>query len=434
MPLKFRSQFFPLVLIPTSLFLLLFSGFIPNQRINSMIKSDAQENLVFLSDYPGSRDKIHVKDQYTECIALSMGQDSTHPDRWFASFQGYMLGNCLDIGQTLNLNYEQNPNFSTGSASEQRPYSRFWHGYQIVTRPILAIGGWSLLTGVLTIGLAISIYILLRIADKANVGFALEIQIVVFFFALDIQTLFDSPHALIQLITFYATFCCIIQSIVHNASLVSVFVAGYFVNFFSMFTNQGVLVVLATSVIAISVQRSENYWRGSRVAVALIAGWCSSQVLRFVFWLLWASPEEISRNISSSTLFASLPQFADRGRVWKVGFTFDQLSNYWNELGIRSNIAYSVAVGGFALSALFILINRRKKDLARLIQLQMALFLSFLSWITIFATHTSLHAIFTWRLLPALCAGSASLSSLFLLENVRVRGSRKQHRIETSSS
>lgn len=198
---SYRSFWATLVLAPL---LIILVNFIPSTFvINALARADAK-GLISKENYPPSRDSFFVSDRYTECIAMAMGIKMDYPSI-LDGIKGEFIGNCYDLQIALNKKppsfaeisehfkewqkaqvithvseYQYNketykshfihdgvklntlfndyvsffnaaPSLNSRlryietSASEPHPYIRFWHGYQILSRPILTFFGIEVL-------------------------------------------------------------------------------------------------------------------------------------------------------------------------------------------------------------------------------------------------------------------------------------------------
>jgi hypothetical protein len=410
-----------LVLIPISWILLLLTGLISNDLIVSNIRTDVVQGSFELADYPAGRDGQSVRDQYTECIGVTMGINRNDPKDHLAPFRGYMLGNCSDLGLQISFPANQNPGFPTGSASEPNPYSRFWHGYQIVTRPFLALGGWDLLCACLAIALLLSTILLVRASSSREVQVALLILQCGLLIGLDIKSIISSPLVLISLTTTNVIAWLILRSSHQPAPTTQLMLSGYFLNFFLLLVNQGLIVIILTTICLIALSELNKpailFQALTRSFSLLAVGWVLALLVRILFWRLWSPLGEIIESLRSTTISADLPALDGLNPAQKLQVATSTNFEYWRQSGYRSDLLEGLSIVG-VVSLTSLLILRRDFLRLRTSLIHLAIILvSFASWFGMFATHSTLHAIFVWRAIPGLLASTLSICVLHLVRS-----------------
>lgn len=117
---------------------------IPNQAIVSQLMTGAEQRLWDTTDYPldgiGHATErfgfAGVSDAFTQCIALTMGlggDDTSGP--LMNALNGPHLGTCSKAVPAVER-------LAAGEAPEESfMYNRYWNGFTVLTRPLLAWGG-----------------------------------------------------------------------------------------------------------------------------------------------------------------------------------------------------------------------------------------------------------------------------------------------------
>lgn len=404
----------PLLYVPISIILLICTGFIPNERILDNLKTDIEKGRFHLADYPRSPDGLVVRDQYTECIAATMGipQDGA----WSPSspLKGEMIGNCFDLAALLKLEADQNPGFPTQTAGEPRPYSRFWHGYQIFTRPILWMGGWSLLLALTTLTLCVAVYGYLSAFASGSERLSAALLLGSMFIGLDVRSILESPLVLIFFAVLLLLTSIFIKSIKTTPSQLSAILVGFFLNFFFMLVNQGVAFVFILISLVIALRSSNKitdaFSLGISQLLGVLLGWIGGFILRLVVWLTWEKPTEIIHNLQSSTINAQLPVLEGQNSAQRALIALQTNADYWLQLGSKS--VFLVIAAALTLStAILILLARQLWPVALRLGIEVgAITAALLVYLVVFATHSTLHAIFVWRIIPTYLAGILAIS------------------------
>ena len=154
----FKSFGMVLLLELGFLALSLLAGAVPNSAITSHLQSAIKGGEWSAIDYSKGTQGDQL-DHYTECIALSIGLGrSGHPGLVGRAIADPQLGPC-DIAVPALRAWQ-------GKSAAYQDYFRYWNGYTVLTRPILAIAGVRALRIVSAILLWLSVityfYILVR--------------------------------------------------------------------------------------------------------------------------------------------------------------------------------------------------------------------------------------------------------------------------------
>lgn len=151
---------------------------VPDSLILSHLISDEQRGLLVDQDFPADGTG-GTSDGFTECVSVTMGLgDSQDTNPFTSAISSSTLGPCSWAAPTLaGLGEGQQV-----SADRVIEYPRFWHGYTVITRPLLALGGIGMLKlvlGVLFIGsiLMAALALARRVSRWAVVGLLLPILI-----------------------------------------------------------------------------------------------------------------------------------------------------------------------------------------------------------------------------------------------------------------
>jgi hypothetical protein len=123
-----RLFFIYCLVLAAMLLLVILANIVPNKLIwDNVARSLPSENYVVS---PG--DLVQL-DQFTECIAVTVGllprDVSIHP--FIRAVGSPTLGRCEVAGRALAED--------SGDANSYFYYWRYWHGYQVLSRPILAL-------------------------------------------------------------------------------------------------------------------------------------------------------------------------------------------------------------------------------------------------------------------------------------------------------
>jgi hypothetical protein len=268
---------------------------IPNTLIiNQLSRADTQ-SFISKENYPPSRDGAFVSDRYTECVAMTMGI-KIDQSSFLDGLKGEFVGNCYDLQIAFNkippslnqisehfidwqkaqgINHVSEYSYSKEtyknhfiddgvklsrlfndyvsffnavpslnsrlryietSASEPHPYIRFWHGYQILTRPILAYLGIEALRFIsgcffiLSLGL---IAYFLNKKEKRGGGIIGGLFLILMLISLDIKEIITNY---IHAVTLSAMFLSSLATVYFNRAHQKI-LAGFWGMYFSFLLN-----------------------------------------------------------------------------------------------------------------------------------------------------------------------------------------------------
>ena len=439
--------------------LLLTSSLIPNPTILNHLEFDANRGALILENYPPAKDGSYLSDRYTECVAITMGINPSRDQSLFDGLKGEFIGNCYDLAITLHkppasvdviakrfdswkkefgwdgvlnsrgikdkntyremilggefssvkifdevVNFFNSPptlesrlRFTEQSAIEPHPYVRFWHGYQIITRPSIAIGGVSFLRivgGGFFLGSVLLVCIFL--AKKYTPSIAITFCVL---FLLSIDTreiLSNSIHAI--------GMASMMVSAVYAARLNSAkakLMCGFWGMYFSFLLNiqVGLLMTfwLSYDLYLLNSRPIIELKKSLQSSILWGGGVLLSFVYKFVISLLILSHKEVT------SIFLS----AIENRSWggdhglnDVAYDFLAMMvlnlRFWFFEGWRS---YTLI--GFCFFAIVFQIAHIKYYKKYLVFDLICILLVLLSLFGIL-NHSLLHGLFVWRVLPTL--------------------------------
>lgn len=127
--------------------LLVGSLLISDERIADQLVSARQDGEFSAQNWTSKR-PAHLEDKFADCFGSSqgLGNDSALS----SALRSPNLGSCPSANLMLD-EYE-----ATGELTQAWEYFRYWHGYAIVTRPLLAVLGMAFTRHVLTLSIAAS--------------------------------------------------------------------------------------------------------------------------------------------------------------------------------------------------------------------------------------------------------------------------------------
>jgi len=363
--------------------LLVLAQTVPDAAIVGHLR-DSQASLAHeygLSPITGA-----LVDTFTDCVAVGNGIGSRPESGWWArAVRGNAIGNCAQLRAWL---------------SDPRPggfdYFRYWHGYTIVTRPVLAAGSYDLLRAVTAGALVIACAVLLVVVARV----------------LDLRTALCLAAALA-----YASIDAAAASVMHSFSWIVAAVAGcyaalarpermwrpelWFVigattSYLDMLNNPLVTLTLPLVVALLRAPPAESASGRPLRAVALAAGcWALGYFglwsVKFVLAWIELGPRALS--VIAGTALERLAGDTGHGKPFPGLATLSNLRHlavpWWRMLA-------SLALCGLLLWRIF-----RARSVLALFPgaLLMAVALLPIAWFEVFANHSTVHNPFTFRIL-----------------------------------
>ena len=260
---------------------------IPNTGIVSHLRSAVKEGELSPLDYSKGSMGDQV-DHYTECIALTIGIGNT-------GYRGFVRNALADpeLGPCdtaiARLSAGRAPNRATGihrasphpvSGDFRGPafqdYFRYWHGYAIVTRPMLALFGVAATRALAALALVASAAWMVMAAGR-RLGWWVPVALTVPFVAtVDVWDLPGSiPHALSMAVALAGGALVVARTSGDALSWVRwSLVAGCLYGFVDLMTNPPLAWALtAWSVAAVCMHRAEPPRRVAAAGVVATAAW-----------------------------------------------------------------------------------------------------------------------------------------------------------------
>jgi hypothetical protein len=236
---------------------------------------------------------------------------------------------------------------------------------------------------------------------------------------LDVRTIYSSPLVLISLTVTNVVAWLIIRSAPQSPKGTHLIVSGYCLNFFLLLVNQALIVIFLTTVSLIALgelsKPSKYFPVLTRTYFLLAFGWFLALLTRILFWRLWSPFDEIIESLQSTTVSADLPALEGLNSARKLQVAITTNFDYWRQSGYRSKLLEGLSVIGFFFLVSLLTKNRDFGRLRTFLVQNSIVYLSFACWFGVFATHSTLHAIFVWRAIPSLLAATLSICILFLL-------------------
>jgi hypothetical protein len=345
------------------------------------------------------------------------------------------LGNCSDLAR-----FTKAGDPDSAPAIEPNPYSRFWHGYQVITRPSLAVGGTSLAT---TAGACFFLLAsaLLGLALWKVVGLPSVIFSAVLLMGLDLRELMSNSMQSIAMGSILLTGVLAALAINKRAShrFILMFIAGVLAGFLTMLFNQAAWLPL---IVMLEICRPYRItWRvtGKNVAISAfgwLAGFFYANFTRAISRLAFEAPGDVVRDYVTSAKSRTVGttqtnivgfELQPSSLLHFLGNALTRNIDEWQMLGVRPAL---VAVSTIVLTLAAIVASRRAAALVR----QASLIATGVLGMGLLLEHSWLHSIFTFRLIPVVLAGCSLIAAVELSRFSRQSSMSRKRGTQTESA
>lgn len=349
-------------------------------------------------------DNGRVIDADTECIGMSVGLDLSEPrgDLLHRAVNAQSLYGCDAIMPWINGSKEQSV----------RDYFRYWHGYLLIARPVLAAMPYNDLRGYLfTISLGLFVWLLWRIGEDFGPKTAL---------ALAAPFVVINAMGLMVVATKAATWLLAIGAGLAlsrrksaEAPYLLFFILGALTAYFDFFTGPAFIFCFAAMISAIYETRAGRtpQWAPFILVGAFWAvGWAG-----FILIKIAIAAAVLDANVWRDFLDAAL--FRVRGETAHVDSFIPGAALYENIAAMKTFWA-PVAIISFVILPLATKARRaRWAALSRSRSVLLGIAAAPLLWMEVFSNHTQIHAAFTqinyapaFMLAALILAGSRALA------------------------
>ncbi|WP_344003439.1 hypothetical protein [Microbacterium paludicola] len=391
---------------------------IPDARIVGQLASDLDAGLWVGSDEavdPVTRGGR--SDAYTDCIVITagLGDDGINPLRSALTLPH--LGSCQPAAAGISalLAGETPPVEAT--------YARYWGGFAVFTRPLLAFGGLGALrifAATAAIAAVAGLFFVLRRRTSVWVPLALVAPL-----ALTTNLLGQVGYGVIHVLEFAVMVACAIGGVLaarHGMFLVgavSVFAGGVFV-FVDFLHNPPLawaLFAFSAAASFVAQRRSESHPVRQAIVAVVVAsvGWIAG------YALTWASRWGIG--ILSGA--ATFDEIAGKVALWTDGSGEEAVAAGLGG-GIRKNahfwltfvpFAWLVLAACLLLVAIVIVVAVRRKAFPALgvAGVLAAVAVIPLVWLEVLPAHSQHHYFFVYRAIPGAVAVLAAAAAMFFV-------------------
>jgi hypothetical protein len=283
------------------------------------------------------------------------------------------------------------------SASEPHPYIRFWHGYQILTRPVLALSGIESLRFISACFFILSLTLIAYFLRKKEMGGG----IIAGLFLILMLISFDTKEIItnyIHAITLSAMFLSSLATVYFNRAHQKI-LAGFWGMYFSFLLNIQIGLIMVFWLSWVAYQPKSLTIKEYKPLFKNTILW--SIGILFSFFYKYGLVSFIFFNQNNISLFTDAVwdrSFAGHNTVTE--FVYDYFTmlgsnlKFWSFLGFRFWIVL--------LSAFLVFIYQMTNKKLNKSYLQVELLIILLGFVSlgILLNHSLLHSIFVWRIMP----------------------------------
>ena len=374
------------ILLATFFVLVVATASIPLSAIKGNLKASVQ-TIAQEGEYPVHGPSLTMQDNFTDCVMLNLaaGTDADHP---MASAMANTLhfGNGDIISDTRDL--------LDGGQVESRLYARYWHGNQVLLRPLLCFMDYQ--------SIRVFNYVLLTLLALACILLGYR-QISRAFAAVLVLGLIAVAGWLVPLnMQYVACFGVMLTAMLllllmpnrfHStrAACVLFFVIGGVAQFFDLLTTP--LITLGLPLIVWCLIHKPD--RAARMVILLSLMWFLG------YASLWASKWVLAGIITGNDVIGDAVQSARLrtagGEMAEQGLTATAIYKmYWSALvSTRALIAEAVVI--VAIAILYRCYSRPRRIISANLWLLLIAAMPVV-WTLVLAQHTFLHHFFTWRI------------------------------------
>ena len=333
-------------------------GITSDARIAAHLRDAVQRGVLTSNPYPVSQfgHYGHNYDMQTECMALGMNLTNAESGllRRIAASQTVWVPRAQTTGNACG-------NLVGGLQSHtlktEEPYARYWHGYQIYSRPLLSVmslGAYRRITAALLYGSLI--FLALRLAQTFG-PWAWPVTLLPFFLIGDMFTVpfVATAHALSLAWGFFSVGIAHML-ISHDPELRDLtlplwcFTAGMIANYLSYIINTPLAPALIGSlVIAHEVTRANRPLSNSVVyAFGLIASWYAGYFIEWISKWVFAALV-LGFHEAAGEVMNRFSLYAHEGDQMAIRILDATKSNYWNAGGRLLLTCFGASVAAVAI-------------------------------------------------------------------------------------
>lgn len=365
---------------------------VPDHAIIARLADDVHEGRLG-SDY----DKFPLggtRDGFTECIGATLGVDPAHPSVLHRTIRNPQQEGCPPTVRAVTA-------WDHGQPAPARAYWRYWHGYTVVSRPAIALGGLTGARIVVALALAAAAYLFVRTFAR-RIGWTPAVLLLVPS-AIAGDLLFSPmsfPHGL-SLAVALAGAAAMLRWGERRWWPVIAMAAGSAYAFVDLLTNPPLALLWCLVAVAVTCLRRADGLVGTCVRLAgtgvcWVFGWATTWICKWVSVMPAIGVRRVLDDIVHQAELRSSNADAPR---FDYGFGQQTLRN----LNAWFDLVTAPYVGAVVLIALVIafgmlLVRDRAAAVALLPLLLVTLLVP--AWYEGLRNHSSQHAFFVYRALP----------------------------------
>ncbi|WOF23697.1 hypothetical protein N8K70_03190 [Microbacterium betulae] len=369
---------------------------IPNDRILQKLQQDAQEQLWSDANFvPDGVSRNGLLDAYTDCISLTTGLYAQELSPFQRAVRYPHLGNCEESFQAL----EQ---IEQGAPFVQRFYPRYWGGNSVIIRPLLAMGGISLLRTVV-LALAVgSVALLLTCSARRSALVPGVVMLVPLAFSTNMfaQTVYGFTHLLeFAVAAFMATLPFFLRRLRPFHLFATGFLAGSVFNYMDFLHNPSIAWSLFVfSSVLVTFRRGVTTWRLVGWALLAVASWIVGYAFtwgsRWMIAVLWGG-ETLTELIGKMFLWTGE---GEPERAW-LGESSKTATGYWIHGMPSARIVLALLL---VLAIVFIVRAVRSRGSVSWPFLAVGLATAAVNpvWLEVMSGHSIHHVFFTYLAIP----------------------------------
>ena len=282
----------------------------------------------------------------------------------------------------------------------EKTYARYWHGYSAITRPILAIGGYSLLRNI-TVGLSLLslVLIILLVTRKFGLLAGMAFIVPAFFFDLNFFFSFVTYHLtfMLGLVFFLVIYLMGIRSAPRRRFIIAFLIMGSMTSFFDRLVNP--LFAFSLPLIAyLLFSRHYSYLISDRISSALTTltvgiAWVAGYAINWIFKIIlnFSFLGEREWRLASTKALHWTSNYAYKGK--KLPDRHEGLIKNFDKMidGSMLETSFFFLLLVVCVSVLFAV----RKKLAAIELNLVILSLAPWVWFLIFSNHAYIHTIFS---------------------------------------
>jgi hypothetical protein len=344
-------------------------------------------------------DNGRIIDADTECIGLSVGvyrADALARSNLDRAMRAESLYGCDQLMHWLE----------TGKTNRDQVYARYWHGYQIVMRPLLSVMPYNDMRGLLFAASLIALAALLLRAGK-DFGTAAGIAIAAPFFIVNAMGLMvvatKAPTLLLAILGALLVF----RRREEEAPLLIFFGLGALTAFFDFLTAPALVGSLALFFHALAERRegrSDSLARAGALGGFFILGWAGLLVAKFVIAELILGAGAFAHSFDAGLARLRAPDAT--------------IESFLPGAALIANFKALKSVWLVAALVIFIVAPLARADARRRLMAEArrpsALLIAALApiiWLEVFSNHSQIHAAFTQvNLIPLFALSGLALA------------------------